>query len=76
MKPVVVSSKGWVVIPARLRRKYNLRPGTRVRIVDYGGVISTVPENDDPVANAAGMLHSTKSLAEALLTEHRAESAC
>ena len=75
MESVAVSAKGWVVIPAELRRKYNLRPGVRVRIVDYGGVLSIVPENDDPVANAAGMLHCRKSLTEALLAEHRAELA-
>ena len=75
MESVAVSSKGWVVIPAELRRKYNLRPGVRVRIVDYGGVLSIVPENEDPVASAAGMLHCRKSLTEALLAEHRAELA-
>ena len=104
MESVAVSAKGWVVIPAELRRKYNLRPGVRVRIVDYvgcptvipvdhspweattttpfqglgracRGVLSIVPENDDPVANAAGMLHCRKSLTEALLAEHRAELA-
>ena len=34
--PVTVSEKGWVVIPAELRRKYNLQPGTEVSVVDYG----------------------------------------
>jgi len=29
MMPVTVSEKGWVVIPAELRRKYNLQPGPK-----------------------------------------------
>jgi AbrB family looped-hinge helix DNA binding protein len=33
---VVISEKGWVVIPAELRRKYALKPGSTVQIVDYG----------------------------------------
>ena len=37
---LTISSKGWVVIPAELRRKYNLTPGAEVRVVDYGGVLA------------------------------------
>jgi AbrB family looped-hinge helix DNA binding protein len=33
---VTVSEKGWVVIPADLRKKYNLHPGAEVSVVDYG----------------------------------------
>jgi len=36
---LTISSKGWVVIPAELRKKYHLTPGTEVLIVDYGGVL-------------------------------------
>jgi AbrB family looped-hinge helix DNA binding protein len=70
---VVVSEKGWVVIPAELRRKHNLSPGTEVQIVDYGGVLALVPKLQDPVRQAAGMLKGRKSLRRALLVEHRAE---
>ena len=65
-----ISSKGWVVIPARLRRKYNLKPGDRVHIVDYGGVVSLVPASVDPVKHAAGMLKGRRSLTRAILEEH------
>lgn len=70
---VIVSEKGWVVIPAELRRKYKLEPGTEVQVVDYGGVLALVPRLADPVRQAAGMLRGRKSLTHALLSEHRAE---
>ena len=70
-----ISQKGWVVIPARLREKYNLQPGDEVRVVDYGGVLSLVPAQDDPIAHAAGMLKGEPSLVEALLAEHESEAA-
>ena len=70
---VTVSEKGWVVIPAELRRRHNLRPGTEVQVVDYGGVLALVPKLHDPVQQAAGMLKGPKSLRRALLAEHRAE---
>jgi len=70
---VTVSQKGWVVIPAALRRKYGLKPGARLQVVDYGGVLGLVPTVDHPVEAAAGMLKGGDSLTEALLAEHRRE---
>ena len=73
MEALTVSSKGWVVIPAALRRKYELRPGSRVQIVDYGGVLAIVPAAGDPVAEVAGKLKGETSLTGALLEEHGRE---
>ena len=70
---VTVSEKGWVVIPANLRKKYNLRPGDEVQVVDYGGILALLPQLADPVVQAAGMLKGNKSLTRALLAEHRRE---
>lgn len=38
-----ISAKGWVVIPAELRRKYHLSPGTKVEIVDNHGALTIIP---------------------------------
>jgi AbrB family looped-hinge helix DNA binding protein len=70
---VTVSEKGWVVIPAELRKKHNLNPGTEVQVVDYGGVLALVPKLADPARQAAGMLKGRRSLRRALIAEHRAE---
>jgi len=70
---VTISAKGWVVIPAELRKRHNLSPGTEVQVVDYGGVLALVPKLDHPVQQAAGMLKAGKSLSRALLDEHRDE---
>jgi len=68
-----VSSKGWVVIPAKLRKKYELQPGTEVRIVDYGGVLAIVPAMKDPLNQAAGILKSEKGLTKKLMEDHHNE---
>lgn len=70
---VTLSQKGWVVIPAELREKYQLKPGARIQVVDYGGVLALIPIADNPVEAAAGMLKGGDSLTEALLAEHRWE---
>jgi AbrB family looped-hinge helix DNA binding protein len=68
-----ISAKGWIVIPAELRKKHNLHPGSEVQVVDYGGVLAIVPSLGNPVPEAAGMLKGRKSLRHALLKEHREE---
>lgn len=68
-----ISQKGWVVIPAELRRKYHLEPGTEVVIVDYGGMLAIIPALEDPVRQASGMLKGGASLTQALLKERREE---
>ena len=69
MPTATVSAKGWVVIPAEYRKRHRLEPGVKVNIVDYGGVLAIVPQLDDPVRSAKGILKSTKSLSKALLNE-------
>ena len=73
MATVRVSAKGWVVIPAELRRKYQIEPGAEVTIVDYGGVLALVPKMRDPVMNARGTLKGDGSLTRELLRERARE---
>jgi AbrB family looped-hinge helix DNA binding protein len=69
-----VSSKGWVVIPAELRERYQLKPGTAVEVVDYGGVLAIVPVKMNPIDESAGMLAGGgKSLTQALVDAHNQE---
>ncbi|HLO14952.1 MAG TPA: AbrB/MazE/SpoVT family DNA-binding domain-containing protein [Anaerolineales bacterium] len=70
---LTISEKGWVVIPAELRKKYNLAPGTQVVIVDYGGVLAIIPAVQDPIKQGYGMLKGDTSLTKALLKERAAE---
>jgi AbrB family looped-hinge helix DNA binding protein len=61
-----VSHKGWVVIPEELRRRYGIKKGDKVHLVDYGGVISIVPASQTPVKSAKGMSKGGTSLVKAL----------
>lgn len=70
-----ISQKGWVVIPADLRKKYDLKPGDEVHVVDYGGVLSLIPASEDPLEFAAGMLKGNTSLTKALLDDRKKERA-
>ena len=70
---LTISNKGWVVIPAELRKKYNLLPGTEVVIVDYGGVLSIIPALKDPIKQGRGMLKGLPSLTQDLRKERAQE---
>jgi AbrB family looped-hinge helix DNA binding protein len=70
---LTVSNKGWVVIPAELRKKYNLLPGTEVIIVDYGGVLSIIPALRNPIKQGRGSLKHLPSLTKDLLQERKTE---
>lgn len=70
-----ISTKGWVVIPAELRRKYALSPGDTVQIVDYGGVLAIIPSLKNPIEQTAGLLQGGESLRASLLQERAAEYA-
>jgi AbrB family looped-hinge helix DNA binding protein len=70
---LTISNKGWVVIPAELRKKYNLLPGTEVVIVDYGGVLSIVPALKNPIRQGRGILKGLPSLTQDLTKERAQE---
>ena len=64
-----ISAKGWVVIPVELRRKYHLTPGTKVMIVDYGGILTIIPSMKNPVEQSYGVLKGPPSLVNELKKE-------
>lgn len=68
-----VSSKGWVVIPATLRRRYGLKPGSFVEFQQKKGRIEMIPQELDPVEITYGKLADTPSLTKSLLEEKRKE---
>lgn len=74
MPTVKVSAKGWIVIPADIRKRYDIEPGDEVCIIDYGGSLGIVPLLDDPVAEACGILADEgPSLTRELVRERRRE---
>jgi AbrB family looped-hinge helix DNA binding protein len=71
MNTVKVLTKGQIVIPASIRKKYDIQPGNSLRIFEYGNLIYLVPPVKDPVKDAMGCLPQRPSLSEALLNERK-----
>ena len=52
-----LSSKGQIVIPVSLRRKYDLKSGSAVELMDIGGEIVVIPLTvKNPIDAAKGLL--------------------
>lgn len=67
--------KGQVVIPAELRKKYNIKKGSKVNIYEgEGNVIIIKPLPEDPIEASKGMLKGKTSLLKALLKDREDEA--
>lgn len=71
MKASKLSEKGWVVIPNSIRKRYGLKKGDQVNIIDYGDIISIIPLSTDPIKESAGLLKGGPSLTKDLIEQRK-----
>jgi AbrB family looped-hinge helix DNA binding protein len=64
------TTKGQIVIPAILRRKYGIKEGTRILVFDNGDSIVLKPMTDEHLKKLQGSLKGTGALKE-LIDERR-----
>ena len=70
---ITVTAKGQITIPAELRRKYGIEPGTKISISDDGTSIILTPVNEDLIKKLRGSLKG-KGLLKALMEDRLAEA--
>lgn len=73
MATVKTLAKGQIVIPAEMRKRYHIEPGTEIQIMEYGGIIYLIPPVEDPVEAACGILLPAPSLSGRLLKERKGD---
>ena len=66
-----ISAKGWVVIPAALRKRYGLKPGMIVEFREQDDRLFIIPEVTDPVEELYGKFAGETSLTKALLEDRK-----
>jgi AbrB family looped-hinge helix DNA binding protein len=69
----VVTVKGQVVIPSKLRRKFGMKKGTQVFIYEKDGEIVVRPITDEYIEGMAGMTGTKGKLLKALEEEKAKE---
>jgi len=70
---VRVSPKGYILIPKKLRERYKVNPGGKVKLLEEEGRIIIKPLPEDPIEAACGFLKGDFSLTQDLLKEHQKE---
>jgi AbrB family looped-hinge helix DNA binding protein len=72
-----MSSKGQIVLPAAIRKKYDAAPGAEWVLIDMGDYVALVPRSKDPINEARGMLKddSGVSVVDEFLRERREDEA-
>jgi len=75
MNTIKVLSKGQIVIPAAIRKKLGINPGTKIQVFEYDNLIYLVPPAGDPLKAAMGCLPARPSLSDELLTERQKDFA-
>ena len=73
MKETVITRKGQVVIPADIRKRYNIQPGQKFLVRDLEGEIRLVPLKVLSVEKAQGWLKTKKSVPALLKEAHGLE---
>lgn len=70
-----VTSKGQLVIPAKLRRKHGIRKGTRVAFVEEGTRLVLQPISSEYIRSLRGILKRKPSALAFLLKERKRQRA-
>ena len=71
MDSVSVTTRGRIVIPARLRRKLGIKPGTKVCFIEHGSEILFRPLTKQCIRSLCGILKGTTSATVELLIERK-----
>jgi len=69
MEESTMTSKGQIVVPAKLRRRYGLKPGTKVYFIERDDEILFQPVTKEFIRSVHGMLKSESSVTKELLKE-------
>lgn len=69
MQSARVTSKGRLVIPVQLRRRYGIKSGTKVCFIERGNEILFQPVTKEYIRSLCGMLQSKTSVTQELSKE-------
>lgn len=73
MTTTVVTTKGQIVIPSKIRRRFNIKRGTKFCVLEKGSQIVLQPLTEEYFERMAGILNTKGKLSKALLEERTKE---
>lgn len=73
MEIAYVTSQGRLVVPSRLRRKYDIKSGTKICFIEWDGEILFRPITRHYIRSVCGMLKGRTPATQGLLKERTRE---
>lgn len=73
METGYVTTKGQLVIPSKMRRKYGIKPGTRINFFEEKDGIKIIPVTPEIIDTNKGFLGTGGKLLKALMEEKKKE---
>lgn len=73
METSIVTVKGQVVVPARIRRKFGIKKGTRVAFIEREGKLVMQPLDKNYFESLAGILGTDGRLLKSLMQDKKKE---
>ncbi|MCF6269196.1 MAG: AbrB/MazE/SpoVT family DNA-binding domain-containing protein [Melioribacteraceae bacterium] len=73
MNTVVVTTKGQVVIPAKFRKKFGIKIGTKIQFIEEDGEIKLFPITEEAIDNNIGFLGTKGELLKTFMREKKIE---
>ena len=74
MTIISMTSKGRIVIPSRIRKRFNIKKGTKLCVIEKHSKIVLKLLTNDYFEKVAGILNTKGKLTQALLKERAEES--
>lgn len=75
MTTTIVTAKGQIVIPSRIRRHLNIKKGTRLCVIEKENEIVLQPLTREYFEHAAGILKTKGKLTQAVIAQRKEEKA-
>jgi len=73
MATAIVTAKGQIVIPSKIRRHFNLKKGTRLSVSEKNDQIILQPITEEYFEKIAGILKTKGKLTKAVIEERAKE---
>lgn len=73
METSVVTSKGQIVIPVKIRRKYGMKSGTKVAIIEQEGKLILQPLDKNYFNKLAGIMDAKGKMLQSLMEDKKRE---
>ncbi|HEY9166471.1 MAG TPA: AbrB/MazE/SpoVT family DNA-binding domain-containing protein [Candidatus Kryptonia bacterium] len=73
METGVVTTKGQIVVPARIRRKFGIKKGTRIAFIEREGRLFIQPLDKNYFLSMAGILGTDGKVLKSLMEDKKRE---